>query len=75
MHPLVAIVLVFLTVLAWTGTVLTLLVTVAKRRRDGTTAASHAGKSAEDLPAGIPGWGADLNPAERSFLPPGAPQG
>jgi len=38
MHPLVAISLVFLTGLAWTGTVLTLLVSLtrARRRRAGT---------------------------------------
>ncbi|MDQ0664285.1 hypothetical protein QFZ35_002783 [Arthrobacter ulcerisalmonis] len=33
MHPLVAISLVFLTGLAWTGTILTLLVSLAKARR------------------------------------------
>lgn len=39
MHPLVAIGLVFLTAIAWTGTILTLLVALAKARRRPLTEA------------------------------------
>jgi len=49
MHPLVAISLVFLTGLAWTGTILTVLVSLAKARRRARTQARRAECAAESL--------------------------
>jgi hypothetical protein len=47
MHPLVAIGLVFLTGLAWLGTVLTLLVALAKARRRPPNELRPAGQGAQ----------------------------
>lgn len=47
MHPLVAIGLVFLTGLAWIGTILTLLVSLAKARRRERTEAARSLQGAE----------------------------
>jgi hypothetical protein len=47
MHPLVAIGLVFLTGLAWMGTVLTLLIALAKARRRPPSEPRPAGQGAQ----------------------------
>jgi hypothetical protein len=47
MHPLVAIGLVFLTGLAWMGTVLTLLIALAKARRPPPNELRPAGQGAQ----------------------------
>ncbi|WP_324645104.1 hypothetical protein [Pseudarthrobacter sp. LT1] len=47
MHPLVSIGLVFLTGFAWMGTVVILLVSLAKARRRSRTRAGHGAGGAE----------------------------
>lgn len=47
MHPLVAIGLVFLAAIAWTGTVLTMLIVLVKARRPPPVGARRAGQSLE----------------------------
>jgi hypothetical protein len=51
MHPLVAVGLVFLTGLAWMGTVLTLLIALAKSRQRAPAEAGNANQS-EDADSG-----------------------